>query len=102
MIFFETIIRIFVEQKEAIEIGKMIYIISPSSIAVAITMGLDTVFTGSGYNMPYLISAGLQHVGFFRFPIPYWHFIYFTCPLPSYRIFLKVVSLLTTWSASFL
>ncbi|NLL62289.1 MAG: MATE family efflux transporter [Candidatus Atribacteria bacterium] len=80
MLFPETIIRIFMDQKEAIEIGeKMIYIISPSSIAVAITMGLNTVFTGSGYNMPYLIS-GIAARWFFQ--IPYSVLVVYIFQLP--------------------
>lgn len=58
ILFPEFILKIFIDQKEVLEIGrKMVYIISPSFIAVAISMGLNTVFAGSGYNLPYLISG---------------------------------------------
>ena len=68
LLFPEAIIKVFMDQKEVIEIGKkMIYIISPSFIAVAVTMGLNTVFTGSGYNLPYLVS-GVASRWFFQIP----------------------------------
>ena len=66
--FPEEIIGIFVNQNEVIEIGKnMIYIIAPSFIAVAISMGLNIVFAGSGYNLPYLVS-GIISRWFFQIP----------------------------------
>jgi putative MATE family efflux protein len=68
IIFPEYIIKIFVNQNQVIEIGKqMIYIISPSFIAVAISMGLNTVFAGSGYNLPYMVS-GVVSRWFFQIP----------------------------------
>ncbi|MFZ2331010.1 MAG: MATE family efflux transporter, partial [Atribacterota bacterium] len=68
LLFPEAILKIFIDQKEVIEIGrKMIYILSPSFIAVAISMGLNTVFAGSGYNLPYLIS-GVVSRWFFQIP----------------------------------
>ena len=68
LLFPEAILRIFIDQREVIEIGKkMIYILSPSFIAVAISMGLNTVFAGSGYNLPYLIS-GVVSRWFFQIP----------------------------------
>ncbi len=64
----EQIIRIFVNQSQVIEIGRqMIYIIAPSFIAIAISMGLNTVFAGSGYNLPYLVS-GIISRWFFQIP----------------------------------
>ncbi len=67
-IFPEQIIQLFINQSQVIEIGKnMIYIIAPSFIAVALSMGLNTVFAGSGYNLPYLIS-GIVSRWFFQIP----------------------------------
>jgi len=67
-LFPEQIIEIFINNNQVIEIGKkMIYIIAPSFIAVAISMGLNTVFAGSGFNLPYLIS-GLVSRWFFQIP----------------------------------
>jgi putative MATE family efflux protein len=68
VIFPEQIIQLFINQSQVIEIGtKMIYIIAPSFIAVALSMGLNTVFTGSGYNLPYLVS-GIVSRWFFQIP----------------------------------
>ena len=68
IIFPEQIIRIFINQNQVIQIGKqMINIIAPSFIAVAISMGLNTVFAGSGYNLPYLVS-GVVSRWFFQVP----------------------------------
>lgn len=59
IIFFpELIIRLFINQNEVVEIGRnMIYIIAPGFIAVALSMGLNTVFSGSGFNLPFLVSG---------------------------------------------
>ena len=68
ILFPEQIIRIFINQNEVIEIGQqMIHIIAPSFIAVAISMGLNTVFAGSGYNLPYLVS-GIVSRWFYQVP----------------------------------
>ncbi len=68
VIFPEQIIRLFVNNNQVVEIGKnMIYIIAPSFIAIALSMGLNTVFSGSGYNFPYLMS-GIASRWFFQIP----------------------------------
>jgi putative MATE family efflux protein len=68
ILFPEYIIKIFVNQNQVIEMGKkMIYIISPSFIAIAISMGLNTVFSASGYNLPYMVS-GIISRWFFQIP----------------------------------
>lgn len=80
LLFPEYIIQIFINQKEVIEIGKkMVYIISPSFIAIAISMGLNTVFAGSGYNLPYLVS-GIASRWFFQ--IPYSALVIYVLHLP--------------------
>lgn len=80
LLFPEFILRIFIDQKEVIEIGKkMVYIISPSFIAVAISMGLNTVFAGSGYNLPYLISGIVSR---WLFQIPYSALVIYFFHLP--------------------
>ncbi|MDD3656890.1 MAG: MATE family efflux transporter [Atribacterota bacterium] len=80
LLFPEFIIKIFINQREVIEIGKkMVYIISPSFIAVAISMGLNTVFAGSGYNFPYLFS-GIASRWFFQ--IPYSALVVYVLHLP--------------------
>ncbi len=79
-LFPEAIMRIFINQQEVIEIGrKMIYIISPSFIAVAISMGLNTVFTGSGYNLPYLVSGIASR---WLFQVPYSALVVYVLHLP--------------------
>ena len=81
-IFPEQIIQIFINQNEIIEIGKnMIYIIAPSFIAVAISMGLNTVFAGSGYNLPYLVS-GVTSRWFFQVPYSALVVYVFHLPIP--------------------
>jgi len=80
LLFPEFIIKIFINQREVIEMGKkMVYIISPSFIAVAISMGLNTVFAGSGYNLPYLFS-GIASRWFFQ--IPYSALVVYVLHLP--------------------
>jgi putative MATE family efflux protein len=80
-VFFpEQIIRLFINQNEVVEIGKnMIYIIAPSFIAIALSMGLNTVFSGSGYNLPYLISGIISR---WCFQIPYSALIVYIFHLP--------------------
>ncbi|MDD3539270.1 MAG: MATE family efflux transporter, partial [Atribacterota bacterium] len=78
--FPEQIIQLFINQREVIEIGKpMIYIITPSFIAVAISMGLNTVFAGSGYNLPYLISGIISR---WFFQVPYSALVVYRWHLP--------------------
>lgn len=80
LFFPESIIRIFINQAEVIEVGKeMIYIISPSFMAIAISMGLNTVFAGSGFNLPYLVSGILSR---WFFQIPYSAMIVYFFHLP--------------------
>ncbi|WP_242847753.1 MATE family efflux transporter [Fervidicella metallireducens] len=53
-----TIMAIFVKEASVIETGvPMIRIVNISLIFAAITMGYGSVFSGSGYNKPYLISS---------------------------------------------
>ncbi len=80
-VFFpEQIIRLFINQNEVVEIGKnMIYIIAPSFIAIALSMGFNTVFSGSGYNLPYLISGIISR---WCFQIPYSALIVYIFHLP--------------------
>lgn len=80
-VFFpEQIIKLFINQNEVVEIGKnMIYIITPSFIAIALSMGLNTVFSGSGYNLPYLISGIISR---WCFQIPYSVLIVYVFHLP--------------------
>jgi putative MATE family efflux protein len=80
LLFPEAILKIFIDQKEVIEIGrKMIYVLSPSFIAVAISMGLNTVFAGSGYNLPYLISGIVSR---WLFQIPFSALVIYVFHLP--------------------
>jgi len=80
ILFPEQIIKIFVNQPQVIEIGKkMIYIISPSFIAVSISMGLNTVFSGSGFNLPYLIAGIFSR---WVFQIPFSALIVYVFHLP--------------------
>ena len=73
VIFPEQVIHLFIKQTNVVSIGKqMIYIISPSFIAVAISMGLNTVFAGSGYNLPYLIASITSR---WLFQIPFSAFV---------------------------
>lgn len=80
ILFPENIIQIFVNEAQVIEIGKnMIYIISPSFIAVAISMGLNTVFAGSGYNLPYMIAGVVSR---WCFQIPFSALVVYIFHLP--------------------
>ena len=80
VIFPEQIIQLFINQSQVIEIGKnMIYIIAPGFIAVALSLGLNTVFAGSGYNLPYLLS-GIVSRWFFQ--IPYSALVVYIFRLP--------------------
>jgi Na+-driven multidrug efflux pump len=58
IIFPENIMKLFISDKNVIEIGiLMIRIIIPSLIFGGISMGISSAFSGSGYNIPYLISS---------------------------------------------
>jgi len=76
VIFPEYIIRLFINQNEVVEIGKnMINIIAPSFIIIAISMGLNTVFSGSGFNLPFLVSGIVSR---WLFQIPFSLLIVYT------------------------
>lgn len=52
------IMKIFVDDKNVIDIGiPMIRIIMPGMIALGVLFGLGTVFSGSGYNLPFFVSS---------------------------------------------
>ncbi|WP_432665633.1 MATE family efflux transporter [Wukongibacter baidiensis] len=52
------IMKIFVDDRNVIDIGiPMIRIIMPGMIALGVLFGLGTVFSGSGYNLPFLVSS---------------------------------------------
>ena len=58
MIFPDKIMKIFIEDPEVIKIGiPMIRLLIPSLILAGWAMGLGSVFTGSGYNTPFLVSS---------------------------------------------
>jgi len=84
--FPEHIIKLFINHNEVIEIGKnMIYIIAPSFIAVALSMGLNTVFSGSGFNLPFLVSGVVSR---WLFQIPYSFLIVYILSLPVHYIWI--------------
>ena len=57
-IFPRQILRLFVEAPKAIEVGvTMLRILGPSFALVSFAIGLGCVFSGSGYNMPFLVSS---------------------------------------------
>ncbi|KEH98290.1 multidrug transporter MATE [Clostridium botulinum C/D str. BKT12695] len=57
-IFPEFIMKIFISNVEVISIGtSMLKIISIGLIAMGATMGVGSVFPGSGYNFPYFIAS---------------------------------------------
>ncbi len=58
LLFPAEIMKIFVDDRNVIEIGiPMIRIIMPGMIALGVLFGLGTVFSGSGYNIPFLVSS---------------------------------------------
>lgn len=57
-IYPERIMGIFIKEVEVINIGiPMMRIITPGLIMAGVTMGYGSVFSGSGYNRPYLYSS---------------------------------------------
>ena len=60
----DKIMAIFIEDFEVIKIGvPMIRILIPSLILAGWSMGLGSVFTGSGHNTPYLLSSIISRWG---------------------------------------
>lgn len=58
VIFPNQIIRIFIKDGEVVKIGApMIRLITPALIAAGVSMGLGSVFTGSGHTIPFLLSS---------------------------------------------
>lgn len=58
LIFPEQIMRAFIDDPNVIKTGiPMIRIVTPGLIAAGIFMGYGSVFSGSGYNIPFLISS---------------------------------------------
>ncbi|EGO88642.1 MATE family efflux transporter [Clostridium botulinum C] len=57
-VFPNFIMKIFISNDEVISIGtSMLRIISLGLIATGLTMGIGSVFPGSGYNLPYFIAS---------------------------------------------
>ncbi|AEB77119.1 MATE family efflux transporter [Clostridium botulinum] len=57
-VFPDFIMKIFISNDEVISIGtSMLRIISLGLIATGLTMGIGSVFPGSGYNLPYFIAS---------------------------------------------
>jgi len=57
-IFPRPILRLFVDSPDAIEAGvAMLRIFGPSFSLVSFAIGLGCVFSGSGYNIPFLVSS---------------------------------------------
>ncbi|WP_252872754.1 MATE family efflux transporter [Clostridium botulinum] len=58
LVFPDFIMKIFISNDEVISIGtSMLRIISLGLIAMGLTMGIGSVFPGSGYNLPYFIAS---------------------------------------------
>lgn len=58
LIFPQTIMAIFIDSPDVIQAGiPMLRIVTPGLIASGIFMGLGSVFSGSGHNIPFLISS---------------------------------------------
>jgi putative MATE family efflux protein len=57
-IFPKQILKAFIKDASVITIGiPMLRIITPALICASVTMGLGSVFSGSGHNIPFLISS---------------------------------------------
>lgn len=64
IIFSKEIMDIFVDEIEVIQMGSdMIKIVMPGMIALGVFFGIATVFTGSGYNLPFLLSSIISRWG---------------------------------------
>lgn len=62
--FPRQILSIFVQDPAVIQIGcTALYVIMPSMIFAGIMLGLATVFGGSGYNLPFMISGMVARWG---------------------------------------
>lgn len=58
MAFAEPLMKLFSNDKQVIQYGiTMIYILFPGYLSVAVMLGFASVFPGSGYNKPMLISG---------------------------------------------
>ena len=58
LLFPEHIMKIFTNDQEVLKTGvSLIKIGTMALVAASITAGLGCVFTGSGYNIPYLVSS---------------------------------------------
>lgn len=63
-VYAREIMDIFVDEEQVIQMGiNMIRITMPGMIALGIIFGLATVFTGSGYNLPFLLSSMISRWG---------------------------------------
>jgi putative MATE family efflux protein len=64
IIFPQNIMRIFIDSPDVITAGiPMLRIITPGLIATGIFMGLGSVFSGSGHNLPFFISSVIARWG---------------------------------------
>jgi len=58
MLFPRPVMRLFVDAAETVELGApMIRILGSSFIVVSFAIGLGCAFSGSGYNIPFFVSA---------------------------------------------
>ncbi|MCK4259842.1 MAG: MATE family efflux transporter [Halanaerobiales bacterium] len=78
--FSKEIFGIFVDEANVINMGVgMLRIVMPGMIGLGILFGLATVFTGSGYNLPFLLSSVISRWGF---QIPFLYIAVYIFKLP--------------------
>ncbi|MBU5438987.1 MATE family efflux transporter [Tissierella sp. MSJ-40] len=81
IIFPEQIMKIFINDPDVILIGNtMVRVLTPALILAGISMGLGTVFTGSGHNIPFLIASILSRWAI-QVPILYFSTRVFHLPI---------------------
>lgn len=94
VLFPESIIKIFVSETEVIKEGAlMLRIVLPSMLALGAMFGIGSVFSGSGYNLPFLVSSVLSRWGV-QIPVSALMVYHFSAPIYAIWIIMLVSELI--------
>nr|WP_243427860.1 MATE family efflux transporter [Alkaliphilus hydrothermalis] len=86
-IFPTEIMKIFIQESSVVAMGiPMLRIITPGLIMSGVMMGIGSVFSGSGYNIPYLVSS---MIGKWGVQIPLLFIVVYTLNLPVYWVWIS-------------
>jgi len=89
LIFPAEIMGIFIQEPSVVAMGiPMMRIITPGLMMAGVMMGIGSVFSGSGYNIPYLISS---MIGKWGVQVPLLFIVVYILKLPVYWVWISFI-----------